>query len=171
MPVITGAGLQRAYRIAAHANGRPAGAKFLFTWSSFVAFIVLIIYDTVIATLALTSMGPANDLICPLERTWSRFFSNKNSAIIRTIQERHQCCGFRNVQDRAWPFPDRSHTTRSCADTFDRQQSCLGDWRQDLQITAGLILLVAVTVFVLKVSNPTFGVVIRILSRPSRDAC
>lgn len=155
LPVITGAGLQSAYRIAAHSNGHLTSAKPSISWSSFVAFILLIMYDTVIATLALTQMAPPNDLICPLERRWSQFFSSKNAAIVRTIQERHQCCGFRSVQDRAWPFPDRSHSAASCAHTFGRQQGCLGGWRQDQQITAGLMLLVAITVFMLKVSSTT----------------
>jgi len=115
--------------------------------------MLLVIFDTVIATLALDNMVPPSDLVCPLERHWTQLFSSKNVAIIRTIQERHQCCGFRSVQQMPWPFPDRSHTAASCAQTFGRQQGCLGGWRQDQQITAGLMLLVAIVVFVLKVSN------------------
>lgn len=155
LPVLTGAGLQRAHRLASSSNQYLASAKPSVSWSILVAFMLLIIYDTAIATLALTHMTPPNDLICPLERRWSQLFSSKNAAIIRTIQERHQCCGFRSVQNMPWPFPDPSHTLRSCAQTFGRERGCLGGWRQDQQITAGLMLLVAVMVFVLKVSNIT----------------
>ena len=53
----------------------------------------------------------------------------------------------------AWPFPDNRHTANACAETFNREQGCLGEWRKDVQITAGLLLLVAVVVFLLKVSH------------------
>ena len=152
-PVITGIGLQRAIRIVARSNSYFDSAKPSISWSSFVAFVFLIIYDTVIATLALTDMTPSNALICPLERRWSQLFSNKNAVVIRSIQEKHQCCGFRSVQQMAWPFPDRSHDASSCANTFGYQQGCLRGWRKDQQITAGLILLVAIVLFVLKVSS------------------
>ncbi len=113
--------------------------------------MLLVIYETVIATLALTHMTPPNDLSCHLERQWSWLFSNKNADVIRRIQDRHQCCGLHSVQDRAWPFPDRSHTAAACHEAFGRQRSCFGGWRQDEQITGGLILFVAVVAFLIKV--------------------
>ncbi len=117
--------------------------------------MVLIIYETAIATLALTHMAPPSELICGLERHWGALFSNKNADAIRRIQEQFQCCGFRNVQDRAWPFPDRRHTARACVEAFGRSSSCLGGWRQMEQVTGGLILLIAVVTFLLKV-RPTY---------------
>ncbi len=113
--------------------------------------MLLFIYDTIIATLALTYMAPPSDLKCHLEGQWAWLFSNKNVEVIRRIQDRHQCCGFNSVQDRAWPFPDRSHAAMACHEAFGRQRSCFGGWRQDEQITGGLILLVAVVSFLLKV--------------------
>ena len=115
--------------------------------------MLLVIYDTAIATLALTHMIPPASLTCPLERQWELLFSSKNAEVIRRIQERHQCCGRRNKHDMAWPFPDKHHTVNACAETFKREQGCLGEWRKDVQITAGLLLLVAVVVFLLKVSQ------------------
>lgn len=118
-----------------------------------VVFILLIIYDTVIATLALTHMVPPASLTCPLQRQWEHLFSSKNVEVIRRIQDRHKCCGLRNKHDKAWPFPDKRHTVNACAETFNRERGCLGEWRKDVQITAGLLLLVAVVVFLLKVSQ------------------
>ena len=46
---------------------------------------------------------------------------------------------------------DRSHTAASCTQAFDRQRSCVGGWRQDEQVTAGMMLLVASGVFLTKV--------------------
>ena len=121
-------------------------------------FVLLVIYETAIATLALTHMAPPSELVCGLERQWGALFSNKNAEAIRRIQEQFQCCGFRNVQDRAWPFPDRGHTAGACVEAFGRSDGCLGGWRQMEQVTAGLILLIAVVAFLLKVGCPQFAV-------------
>ncbi len=116
-----------------------------------IMVMLLFIYDTIIATLALTSMVPPSNLKCQLEGRWAWLFSNKNVEVIRRIQDRHQCCGFNSVQDRAWPFPDRNHATMACHEAFGRQWSCFGGWRQDEQITGGLMLLVAVLAILIKV--------------------
>ena len=123
-----------------------------------MVLVLLVIYETAIATLALTHVAPPSELTCGLERRWMALFRNKNAEAIRRIQEQFQCCGFRNVQDRAWPFPDRGHTARACVEAFDRSRGCLGGWRQMEQITAGLILLVAVMTFLIKVGRPQFAV-------------
>ena len=140
--------LHGAQRLSIRSNGR---AKTSFSWFAISAFVFLIIYETVIATLALTHVAPPSELICGLERRWGVLFSSKNVHAIRTIQENFQCCGFRNVQDRAWPFPDRSHTARACVEAFGRNTSCLGGWRQMEQVTGGLILMIAIVTFLLKV--------------------
>lgn len=151
LPVITGVSLHGAQRLSIRANGPSTRAKKSFSWSTILVFVLLIIYETAIATLALTHMAPPGELICGLERRWGALFSTKNPDAIRTIQEQFQCCGFRNVQDRAWPFPDRSHTARACVEALGRNTSCLGAWRRMQQVTGGLILLVAVVTFLLKV--------------------
>ena len=137
-----------------HADASTARTKMSFSWSAIVVFVLLVIYETAIATLALTHIAPPSELTCGLERQWSALFSGKNAEAIRRIQEQFQCCGFRSVQDRAWPFPDRSHSVRACVESFGRRSSCLGGWRQMEQVTGGLILLVAVMTFSLKVRRP-----------------
>ena len=75
-------------------------AKHAFSGSALVVLTLLIIYDTAIATMALTRIAPSSDLICGLDRRWAQLFSSKNSGMIRRIQDRHQCCGLRSVLDR-----------------------------------------------------------------------
>lgn len=119
-----------------------------------IAFVVLSIYETVIATLAFTHMVPPDDLTCLLERNWSQLYSNKDEGAIKRIQEAHQCCGLNTVKTKAWPFPDKNHKSDACIKLFNRQRSCLGDWRQDEQIYAGLLLFVALMTFTMKVRHP-----------------
>ena len=151
--MITAVSLRGAQRLSIRTNGSNARAKMSFSWSAITFFVLLIIYETAIATLALTHMAPPSELVCGLERQWGALFSIKNADAIQRIQDQLQCCGFRNVQDRAWPFPDRSHTARACVEAFGRNTGCLGGWRQMEQVTGGLILLIAVVTFLLKVRH------------------
>ena len=98
-------------------------------------------------------MAPPDDLTCHLDRRWRTLFSNKDADAIRGIQDRHACCGLHSVQDMAWPFPDGTHAATACREAFGRTRSCFGSWRQDEQVTGGLMLLVAVGGGVLKVGS------------------
>ncbi len=64
----------------------------------------------------------------------------------------HECCGLHHVKEKAWPFQDQHHAADACATMFGRQESCFGAWRRDEQVYAGLLLLVAVVSFLIKVS-------------------
>lgn len=148
LPILAGV-ILRSLTYESHEG--PRDAKIRYSWSMIILVMLLIVYETVIATLALTCITPPNDLSCHLERQWSWLFSNKNADVIRRIQDRHQCCGLHSVRDRAWPFPDRGHTAAACHEAFGRRRSCFGGWKQDEQITAGLMLSVAVVAFLIKV--------------------
>lgn len=52
-----------------------------------------------------------------------------------------------------WPFPTKERPVSACRDALGSGASCLGFWRRDLQVAAGLLLGVAVGCFVLKVCN------------------
>ena len=117
------------------------------------AIMLLTIYETVVATLALTHMAPPGNLACPLDRQWGRLYSNKDDGAIRSIQDAHQCCGLHHVKEMAWPFQDQNHGADACSKMLGRQGSCFGQWRRDEQIGAGLLLLVAVMTFLIKVSH------------------
>jgi hypothetical protein len=106
-----------------------------------------LIYETVVATLALIHILPPNSLICGLENQWQKLAGKKDGDAVRAIQDTFQCCGFRTLKDRAFPWGDPS----PCSKLFGYSKSCLGPWRKSEQIQAGLLLLVAVLVFVLKV--------------------
>ena len=151
LPLITGVTLRGAQFFARRSHGGREDVKFKLPWSAVLVVMLLVIYETALATLALTHIAPPDDLSCHPERRWGSLFSNKRADDIRRIQDRHQCCGLYSVQDKAWPFPDKSHTAAACQEAFGRQRSCFGGWRQDEQITGGLILLVAVAAFLLKV--------------------
>ena len=156
LPIVTGVfmgSLQAQYGLK---NTKPGVGTAKSSLLYLLMSVVVVIYDTVIATLALTNMTPPGALRCPLEDRWTALFRSKNSQAIRTIQDRHECCGFNTVQRMAWPFPDASHTAKACVEAFGRNRACAGAWRQDLQITAGFILLVALVSFLLKASFSCF---------------
>ncbi len=104
-----------------------------------------------IATFSITHMAPASALICPLDQQWQHLWSSKDALAIRTIQDKHHCCGLHSVVDRPWPFPNKNRPVTACRDTLGRERSCLGYWRRDQQVSAGLLLFVAVMCFVVKV--------------------
>ena len=153
LPLITGIIISGTQLTASPAKSPGKHVFGLWPRLPIILVLLLIIYDTVIATLALTQMAPPSSLHCGLANRWSRLFSDKNSDIIRRIQDRYDCCGFNSVLDRAWPFPGGERTARACVEAFGRERSCFGRWRQDEQITGGLLLLVAVVNFLFKVSK------------------
>lgn len=98
-------------------------------------------------------MLPPETLRCSLNDTWGRLFGNiehRDGRAIRAIQDSFNCCGLNSVKDRAFPFGEPS----TCAVVYDRTKSCFGPWRQAEQVNAGLLLLVAVVVFIVKVFHP-----------------
>ncbi len=52
----------------------------------------------------------------------------------------------------AWPF-DGDQSVGTCVKMYGRQRSCLGPWTRDQQVLAGLVLLVAVGNFAVKVRS------------------
>lgn len=166
IPILNGASIVGSQlhdsRVIRRSNrgGKPKKierAGFFISWPTVNAFLALTIYETVIATLALTHMIPADDLICGLQRQWYRLYSKKDASAIRRIQDGYQCCGLVTPKDHAWPFQDINNKADACITAFDRHKGCLLDWRQDEQIYAGLLLLVALSAIGLKVLSPSFS--------------
>lgn len=106
-----------------------------------------LIYETIIATLAMTYLVPPSALRCGLTDKWQFLYSEKNENAIRTIQDSFDCCGLNSVVDRAFPF---SGGRSECAKVYGRNKSCFAAWRKAEQTNAGLLLLVALVVFVIK---------------------
>ncbi|KKK18718.1 hypothetical protein P175DRAFT_0504954 [Aspergillus ochraceoroseus IBT 24754] len=103
------------------------------------------------ATVALAYLFPENTLACHLESQWQSFFQSKNSPVIRTIQDRFQCCGFRSIHDRAWPFKDRDHGDNACELQLGYQRSCLGPWREQQQRVSWMVFVAAIAMLAVKV--------------------
>jgi len=106
-----------------------------------------LIYETVVATLALTHIIPTDALVCGLGDRWLKLFKAKDGDAVRAIQDSFKCCGFKTTKDNAFPFGQPS----DCSEIFGYTRSCLKAWRKAEQVNAGLLLLVALVVFVLKV--------------------
>jgi hypothetical protein len=112
-----------------------------------------LMYETIIATLAISHILPPSALDCGLNDSWQRLYGAKNDDAIRAIQDKFKCCGFKTVKDRAYPFGD--HVASTCATDFHRSESCLVPWRAAEQANASWLLLVAVIVFIVKVHPPS----------------
>lgn len=108
-----------------------------------------LIYETIIATLAMTYILPPSALKCGLDERWQLMFKQKDERAIRAIQDSFNCCGLNSVFDRAFPFRDGARS--ECSTVYGRSKSCFGEWRKAEQTTAGLFFLVAIIVFVIKV--------------------
>ncbi|KAF4631113.1 hypothetical protein G7Y89_g7022 [Cudoniella acicularis] len=110
-----------------------------------------LIYETIIATLALTYIAPQNTLKCHMDSRWQELYANKNENAVKAIQDSFNCCGFKTVTDRAYPFLNQ--VASSCAVHYKRNQSCFSAWSKAEQENAGLLLLVALLVFVTKATS------------------
>ena len=151
LPVITGLALPGTPNLGRLYLGDRNNSKPVLSRPTIIVILLLVVYDTIIGTLAMAYVAPPSSLNCHLERQWASLFSNKNADVIRRIQDRHLCCGFNSVRDRAWPFPGGSHTAEACYNAFGRERSCFGPWRQDEQVAGSLMLSVAVAAFILQV--------------------
>jgi len=112
-----------------------------------------LMYETVVATLALTHIIPPDALVCDLEKRWRKLAAAEDGDAIRAIQDSFKCCGFRTLRDYAFPWGQPSN----CPEVFKYTKSCMKDWRKAEQVNAGLLLLVAVIVFILKARMKIIG--------------
>ena len=107
-----------------------------------------LIYETIVATLAMTYLVPPSSLACGLDERWLSLYRAKNGKAIRAIQDSFDCCGLNSVVDRAFPF---SGEKSDCAGVYGRTKSCFAEWRKAEQTNAGLFVIVALVVFLIKV--------------------
>lgn len=163
LPFITGISARGTYGLVRRSsNSEP----YQLTIPLIAVIGFQLIYETIVATLALTYILPPSTLQCGLETKWTQLFRVKDGVAIRAIQDAFNCCGLNSVRDKSWPFTQPA----TCADTFHRSQSCVAEWRKAEQVNASLLLLVALTVFIIKVRDVLhFGC--KIISRyPSADS-
>jgi len=144
LPLLTGFSTQVVYSLIQRSS-RNEQNQLTLPLIAVIGF--QLIYETVVATLALTHIIPPDALICGLGDRWMKLFMANDGDAIRAIQDSFKCCGFKTIKDNAFPFGQPSE----CSEIFGYTKSCLKAWRKAEQINAGLLLLVAVVVFVLKV--------------------
>lgn len=118
-----------------------------------VVSAIFLVYETVLATLAGTHLAPAGSLDCALREQWLALYRSKDAASIRAVQDRYNCCGLASMRDMAWPFPSASghETVDSCLERYQRDTPCLELWRDAERRVAGILLAVALAVFVWQV--------------------
>ncbi|KAI9697266.1 MAG: hypothetical protein M1836_004830 [Candelina mexicana] len=150
LPAVNGLGLFGARSLVPNNSRHRTKSNSHLYGPLMIISVLLVIYETVVVTLALTHIVPPSGLKCALDETWMNLFNHKNSGAINRIQNTYKCCGLHSTRDKAWPFPDKYHGADACVKTLGWQKSCFGDWRQEEQISAGLLLMVALLVFTSK---------------------
>ncbi|PBP28456.1 tetraspanin Tsp3 [Diplocarpon rosae] len=144
LPFITGISARGSYGLVRRsANVEP----YQLTIPLIAVIGFQLIYETIIATLALTHILPPIALNCGLQSKWLQLHRVKDADAIRAIQDTFACCGLNTVRDHSWPFTEPP----TCASVYSRSRPCIGAWRKAEQTNAGLLLLVAITVFIIKV--------------------
>ncbi|KAL8934320.1 MAG: hypothetical protein Q9216_005969 [Gyalolechia sp. 2 TL-2023] len=149
LPILTAIGVRGAQSILTRTDDSLLKRRSPPAWILPAGFVVLVVYETVIATLAITQMMPSDVTTCGLSQRWQSLWSTHNAEAIKRIQDAHNCCGFKTKKDRAWPFAG-DHGADKCSIMYAREQNCLSGWRRDQQINAGLVLLVAIGTFLIK---------------------
>ncbi|KAL9010502.1 MAG: hypothetical protein Q9173_004574 [Seirophora scorigena] len=150
LPLLTGIGIRGVQSLLpASSSSSLSKHRASPPWLLPTLVVVLIIYDTVIATVGVTQMLPSSVLTCQLFERWQTLWITHDGDAIRRIQDAHQCCGLRTTGNMAWPFDGNQHAG-TCRTMYGRERSCLAPWRRDQQIHAGLLLLVAVGTFGVK---------------------
>lgn len=145
LPLSTGISTQGAYGLIQ----RSTRENYQLTIPPIAVIGFQLIYETIIATLATTYILPPSALKCGLNQRWQLLFAQKNWNAIRAIQDAFDCCGLNSVVDRAFPFVPGGRS--NCTEVFGRRKSCFADWKKAEQTNAGLFLLVAFVVFLIKV--------------------
>jgi hypothetical protein len=120
---------------------------------SFVLIVMIVtILDTAIATWSISYLIPSQGQSCFLETWWQQLWINKDSKAIKSIQDRHKCCGFNSSKDRAWPFPDKENGADVCFKTHRYTNGCIDSWRRDMRILSSVNLIVPAFIFLALVS-------------------
>ncbi|KAK2629614.1 hypothetical protein QTJ16_000434 [Diplocarpon rosae] len=144
LPFITGISARSTYGLVRRsANAEP----YQLTIPLIAVIGFQLIYETIIATLALTHIVPPIALNCGLQSKWLQLHRVKDADAIRAIQDTFACCGLNTVRDHSWPFTEPP----TCASVYTRSRPCIGAWRKAEQTNAGLLLLVAIAVFIIQV--------------------
>ena len=157
LPLVSGLAIEAATTLARKGAPRHDALTLRGTQSGsslplMLTLSVLLVYETVVVTLAGTHIGLLASLGCGLEENWRKLFSGKDETAIRSIQDRFGCCGLRSPTDMAWPFPNKGdRRNKACTEMYGRTSSCFETLRSEEQKVAGMLIAVGLGVFLWKV--------------------
>lgn len=146
LPAVAGFSVETAVASKRHQQSRR-GQRSGPSYGTIAVFLLLTVYETVLVTLAGSHIGPVESLSCPLDQRWMKLFRNKDARAIKGIQERFDCCGLHTPVDRAWPFPDKTHTAKSCQELLGRTRGCFNALLSEERKIGVVLLMVPILVF------------------------
>ncbi|MCJ1244163.1 hypothetical protein MMC30_001361 [Trapelia coarctata] len=111
---------------------------------------VLFMLDTVLVTLASSSLSP-EALNCAIESRWWSFFETKNGDAVRRIQDAFDCCGLLSTVDQAWPFPRKGVPATACQDRTGRTRACEAGWEGAERVVLTGLIVVGVAIMMAKI--------------------
>ncbi|KAM3513369.1 hypothetical protein MY11210_002950 [Beauveria gryllotalpidicola] len=101
------------------------------------------VVTTVLATLF--AQGFASSTVgCALDAAWQALYDARDADAVRRVQDTLRCCGYADVDDRAFPFP--SLIQKTCREIYKRDKACEGPWRAAMATHAGIAFAVVLTV-------------------------
>lgn len=98
-----------------------------------------------------------------LDATWTALYDARDSESIRFVQDTLGCCGYEDVDDRAFPF--QSLIQQTCSEIWGRNRSCKVPWRGALATHSGIAFGVVVAVAVMQVRIGTIVLLARYQDR------
>lgn len=107
------------------------------------------IFTTILATLLVEGIVRSPALECVMEKEWDDLYGNRDGTSIRFVQDTLKCCGFRALDDRAFPFAGDGEG--ECRDIYHRDLACQGPWRKALQVHSAVDLAVVLIVALMQV--------------------
>ncbi|TGZ82193.1 hypothetical protein EX30DRAFT_218025 [Ascodesmis nigricans] len=122
----------------------------LQTFRTYLYILIFLIFDTIITVVSFTHLANyGNVATCTLGEQWQGFWAGKEEGKVKRIQDSLGCCGFRTVKDRAWPW-GKGVDTGECSRLTGRDTPCVGVWRGEEKMVAGLFVGVGVVLGVVK---------------------
>jgi hypothetical protein len=103
-----------------------------------VLVYVALTTQIVLFTISSIYLTPTPFRAFSLELKWDQLFRSKDESAIQLIQAQLECCGLKNMHDRAWPFPGKGIGAYECERSQGWDKSCLNVWRNSLIIASTL---------------------------------
>ncbi|KAG6010252.1 hypothetical protein E4U21_007301 [Claviceps maximensis] len=105
----------------------------------------------ILATLLLEAVVPSAVLDSLVESEWDELYRAKDATHVLNIQNTYDCCGFKSVNDRAYPFLSAPGGT--CAELHGRTGSCRQPWKKASQYFSGIDFGVVVVIALMQITG------------------